>query len=187
MEITGIHLSTIPIHVACMYHLKHLHARLFILAHELVDKEPESAMSWYSVGVWYLVASKWREAKQYLSKTTIMDSRHAPGWIAFAHTFAKEGEHEHAITAYSTCARLFRGWALSPKLESTFVEPIDVDLIYRISLLGWNTLRFRMWKWHRMPWRRLNLCAIPIPWYTTSEEWWRTWEQSECFAMKCFI
>ncbi|CAG8780805.1 2483_t:CDS:2, partial [Acaulospora colombiana] len=53
-------------------------------------------------GVWYLVSSKWREARQYLSKTTLMDPRHAAGWVAFAHTFAKEGEHEHAITAYST-------------------------------------------------------------------------------------
>jgi anaphase-promoting complex subunit 6 len=109
LDITNIHLPTIPLHVACMYHLKHLHSRLFLLAHELVDKEPESAMSWYAVGVWYLVSSKWREARQYLSKTTLMDPRHAAGWVAFAHTFAKEGEHEHAITAYSTCARLFKG------------------------------------------------------------------------------
>ncbi|PVF99781.1 TPR-like protein [Serendipita vermifera] len=109
LDITNIHLPTIPLHVACMYHLKHLHSRLFLLAHELVDKEPESAMSWYTVGIWYLVSSKWREARQYLSKTTLMDPRHAAGWVAFAHTFAKEGEHEHAITAYSTCARLFKG------------------------------------------------------------------------------
>jgi anaphase-promoting complex subunit 6 len=109
MDISGIHLATVPLHVACMYHLKHLHSRLFLLAHELVDKEPESPTSWYTVGIWYLATTAWREAKQHLSKTTIMDSRHAPGWIAFAHTFAKEGEHEHAITAYSTCARLFKG------------------------------------------------------------------------------
>ncbi|CAG7849077.1 Anaphase-promoting complex subunit cut9 AltName: Full=20S cyclosome/APC complex protein cut9; AltName: Full=Cell untimely torn protein 9 [Serendipita indica DSM 11827] len=109
LDISTIHLPTLPIHIACMYHLRHLHSRLFILAHELVDKEPESPMSWYAVGIYYLVISKWREAKQYLSKSTIMDPRHAPGWVAFAHTFAKEGEHEHAITAYSTCARLFKG------------------------------------------------------------------------------
>lgn len=38
-----------------------------------------------------------------------MDPRFAPAWIAFGHTFAAEGEHEHAITAYSTSARLFQG------------------------------------------------------------------------------
>ena len=30
-------------------------------------------------------------------------------WVAFAHTFAFEGEHDHAVTAYSTCARMFTG------------------------------------------------------------------------------
>ncbi|KIM22962.1 hypothetical protein M408DRAFT_332630 [Serendipita vermifera MAFF 305830] len=109
MDISGIHLPTVPLHVACMYHLRHLHSRLFLLAHELVDKEPGSPTSWYAVGVWYLATNAWREAKQYLSKATLSDPRHAPGWIAFGHTFAKEGEHEHAITAYSTCARLFLG------------------------------------------------------------------------------
>lgn len=48
-----------------MYHLSHLHSRLFILAHELVDREPENAMSWYAVGVWYLSNGKWAEARQY--------------------------------------------------------------------------------------------------------------------------
>ena len=38
-----------------------------------------------------------------------MDPRFAPAWIAFGHTFAAEGEHDHAITAYSTSARLFQG------------------------------------------------------------------------------
>lgn len=38
-----------------------------------------------------------------------MDPRFGPAWIAFAHTFALEGEHDHAVTAYSTCARMFVG------------------------------------------------------------------------------
>jgi anaphase-promoting complex subunit 6 len=38
-----------------------------------------------------------------------MDPRFGPAWIAFAHTFAMEGEHDHAVTAYSTCARMFVG------------------------------------------------------------------------------
>ena len=92
-----------------MHHLPHLHSKLFILAHEMVEKEPESAISWYAVGVWYLTSKKWAEARTYFSKTSLMDPRFAPAWIAFAHTFALEGEHDHAVTAYSTCARLFTG------------------------------------------------------------------------------
>lgn len=45
------------------------------------------------------------------SKTSLMDPRFAPAWIAFAHTFTLEGEHDHAVTAYSTCVRMFTGYA----------------------------------------------------------------------------
>jgi anaphase-promoting complex subunit 6 len=38
-----------------------------------------------------------------------MDPRFGPAWIAFAHAFAYEGEHDQAIVAYSTSARLFPG------------------------------------------------------------------------------
>ncbi|TDL19901.1 TPR-like protein [Rickenella mellea] len=109
LELVSMHAATMPLHVACMHHLPHLNARLFVLAHEMVEREPEAAMSWYAVGVWYLTAKKWVEARTYFSKTSLMDPRFAPAWIAFAHTFALEGEHDHAVTAYSTCARLFTG------------------------------------------------------------------------------
>jgi len=93
----------------------------------MVQREPENALSWYAVGVWYLTGGKWGEARQYfrsvghldsklaffdiiyLSKTSLMDPRFAPAWVAFGHTFALEGEHDHAVTAYSTCARMFTG------------------------------------------------------------------------------
>ncbi|CAK5268758.1 unnamed protein product [Mycena citricolor] len=109
LGLVAIHSKTMPIHIACMYHLSHLHSKLFILAHEMVEQEPENALSWYAVGVWYLSANKWAEARQYFSKTSLMDPRFAAAWIAFAHTFALEGEHDHAVTAYSTCARMFTG------------------------------------------------------------------------------
>jgi hypothetical protein len=44
-----------------------------------------------------------------ISKTSLMDPRFGPAWVAFGHTFALEGEHDHAVTAYSTCARMFTG------------------------------------------------------------------------------
>ncbi|KAH9928739.1 uncharacterized protein B0H18DRAFT_1000409 [Fomitopsis serialis] len=109
LGLVTIHAPTLPLHLACMHHLSHLNSKLFILAHELVEREPESPISWYAVGVWYLSSGKWSEARTYFSKTSLMDPRFAPAWIAFAHTFAHEGEHDHAITAYSTCTRLFTG------------------------------------------------------------------------------
>ncbi|KDQ57264.1 hypothetical protein JAAARDRAFT_58730 [Jaapia argillacea MUCL 33604] len=109
LDLVKVHAPTMPLHIACMHHLSHLRPSLFILAHELVDKEPENPLSWYAVGVWYLAAAKWGEARSYFSKTSLMDPRFGPAWVAFAHTFAYEGEHDHAVTAYSTCARLFTG------------------------------------------------------------------------------
>ncbi|OBZ72693.1 Anaphase-promoting complex subunit cut9 [Grifola frondosa] len=90
LSIVSIHAPTLPLHVA-------------------FENEPESPISWYSVGVWYLSVKKWSEARTYFSKTSLMDPRFAPAWMAFAHTFALEGEHDHAVTAYSTCARMFPG------------------------------------------------------------------------------
>ncbi|TFK88830.1 TPR-like protein [Polyporus arcularius HHB13444] len=109
LGLTDVHKNTMPLHIACMYHLKHLNPKLFLLAHELVDREPENAISWYAVGIWYMCIGKYQEARTYFSKTSLMDPRFAPAWIAFAHAFSFEGEHEHAVTAYSTCARLYTG------------------------------------------------------------------------------
>ncbi len=41
-----------------------------------------------------------------------MDPRFGPAWIGFAHSYSFEGEHDHAIVAYSTAARLFPGMHL---------------------------------------------------------------------------
>ncbi|KAF9036148.1 hypothetical protein BJ165DRAFT_1354578 [Panaeolus papilionaceus] len=109
LGLVHVHNQTMPLHIACMYHLSHLHSKLFMLAHELVEREPENALSWYAVGVWYLSGKKWAQARQYFSKTSLMDPRFGPSWIAFGHTFALEGEHDHAVTAYSTCVRMFTG------------------------------------------------------------------------------
>lgn len=65
LGLVAIHPPTIPMHIACMYHLSNLHSKLFILAHEMVEKEPENAVSWYAVGVWYLTAKKWQDARTY--------------------------------------------------------------------------------------------------------------------------
>ncbi|SJL04405.1 uncharacterized protein ARMOST_07771 [Armillaria ostoyae] len=109
LSLISIHDHTLPLHIACMFHINHLHSKLFLLAHDMVDREPDNPLSWYAVGVWYLGNKKWSTARQYFGKANLLDPRFAPAWVAFAHTFAYEDEHDHAITAYSTCARMFTG------------------------------------------------------------------------------
>lgn len=52
-----------------------------------------------------------------------MDPRFSPAWIAFAHTFALEGEHDHAVTAYSTCARMFTGCVCTFECGCDLIPP----------------------------------------------------------------
>ncbi len=65
LNLISIHNHTMPLHIACMFHINHLHSKLFILAHDMVDREPDNAVSWYAVGVWYLGNQKWATARQY--------------------------------------------------------------------------------------------------------------------------
>ncbi|TFK46093.1 TPR-like protein [Heliocybe sulcata] len=109
LDLTSVHELTLPLHLACMYHLKHLRSRLFLLAHDLVRKEPENAIAWYAVGIWYLTANQFKDARQYFGKASLMDPKFSPAWVAFGHSFSLEGEHEPALTAYATCARLYPG------------------------------------------------------------------------------
>lgn len=67
-----------------------------------------------------------------------MDPRFGPAWIAFAHTFALEGEHDHAVTAYSTCARMFMGFVHTSAQVEFFIDSIGVGLICRCSSLVWS-------------------------------------------------
>jgi anaphase-promoting complex subunit 6 len=97
-----------PIHLACLYELN-MKNMLFLVAHDLADSHPEEPATWLAVGIYYFSIDKIAEARRYFSKASMMDSHFGPAWIGFAHTFAAEGEHDQAISAYSTAARLFMG------------------------------------------------------------------------------
>ena len=97
-----------PLHLACLSEMNETNT-LFLLAHRLADTHPEEPVTWLAVGVYYLSISKIAEARRFFSKASMMDPHFGPAWIGFAHTFAAEGEHDQAISAYSTAARLFQG------------------------------------------------------------------------------
>jgi anaphase-promoting complex subunit 6 len=97
-----------PLHLACLYELQ-LKNALFLVSHDLADNHPEEPCTWLAVGIYYLAINKVSEARRYFSKASMMDPHFGPAWIGFAHTFAAEGEHDQAISAYSTAARLFMG------------------------------------------------------------------------------
>lgn len=103
------HRGALQLHLACMHHIPRLHSSLFMLAHDLVEAEPDEATTWYAVGLWYYSGQRWADARRYFSKANLIDQRFGPAWITYAHSFRQEGEHDQAITAYSTAARSFPG------------------------------------------------------------------------------
>ncbi|KAI9890646.1 MAG: anaphase promoting complex subunit cdc16 [Vezdaea aestivalis] len=102
-----------PLHLACLHELGQK-TTLFLIAHDLADHHPDEPCAWHAVGIYYLTTSKIAEARRFFSKASLMDPHFGPAWIGFAHTFAAEGEHDQAISAYSTAARLFQGTHLPP-------------------------------------------------------------------------
>ncbi|MBW0471067.1 hypothetical protein O181_010782 [Austropuccinia psidii MF-1] len=103
------HSPTLPLHLTCMTMINKLQPSLFLLAHELIERDPNSAISWYAAGLWYFSQKRWEESRRFFSKSALLDSRFPETWFAFGHALAYEGEHDQAITAYSTASHNFQG------------------------------------------------------------------------------
>lgn len=60
------HTSCLPIYISCLVELKNSND-LFLLAHQLVDIYPESAVSWFAVGCYYhIIGNKSDNARRFL-------------------------------------------------------------------------------------------------------------------------
>ena len=82
---------------------------LFQLSNQLVEQFPNHAVSPFSIGMYYLSLDRYDEARKYFAKATLIDPLHGQAWIGFGHAFALDGEHDQAISAYSTAARILKG------------------------------------------------------------------------------
>lgn len=95
-------------YLSCLYELGGRN-KLFLKAHQLAENHPTHPLTWLAIGVYYLSINRVIEARKFFSKATMLNPNSGQGWIGFAHTFALEGEHEQAISAYAFAARLFPG------------------------------------------------------------------------------
>ena len=59
------HPPALTLHIACMHHINRLRSSLYLLAHQLVEQDPLSAVTWYAVGMWYFSGKRWGEARRY--------------------------------------------------------------------------------------------------------------------------
>lgn len=97
-----------PLHLALLHETAQ-NSLLFHLSHTLSLHAPHESYTYLAIATYYLSTNRISESRRFFSKASLMDPHSAPAWIGFAHTFAAEGEHDQAIAAYSTAARLFQG------------------------------------------------------------------------------
>eukprot|EP00842_Homolaphlyctis_polyrhiza_P004647 jgi/Hompol1/5183/HPOL_001917-RA len=104
LESDPLNMTSLPLHIVSLYDQRDI-PKLFDLSHKLVDSIPNSHMSWFAIGVYYLATEQYGLARDSLRRTTSMAPNFAQGWIAFGHSYALDNEHDHAIQVYSTALR----------------------------------------------------------------------------------
>ncbi|XP_075230807.1 cell division cycle protein 16 [Lycorma delicatula] len=154
------HTTCLPIHIGCLVELKRTN-KLFYLAHDLVDLQPESAISWFAVGCYYYLIGKSDPARRYLGKATSLDRLFGPAWLAYGHSFAAENEHDQAMAAYFKASQLMKGChlpllyiglecgltnnvSLAEKffLQAQSIAPQDPFVIHEMGVVAFQNLRY---------------------------------------------
>lgn len=102
------HHACLPIHLACQVELRDEHG-LFYTAHKLVDSYADKPISWFAVGCYYYLIGNNESARKFFGRASQLDIHFGAAWIGFGHSFAAEGEHDQAMAAYCTSARLMSG------------------------------------------------------------------------------
>lgn len=108
IERDELNISALSNSLSCLYELGGKN-KLFLLAHRLAENYPNHYITWVAIGIYYFAIKQNSEARMFFSKASIINPNFAAAWIGFAHTFASDGEHEQAISAYATASRLFPG------------------------------------------------------------------------------
>ncbi|KAJ5076788.1 cell division cycle protein [Anaeramoeba ignava] len=100
--------STITLHISTLVQLNKIND-LFKLAHKLASEYPDHHLAWFSIGCYYYLLKQYEKARAYFSKSTTINQKFEPAWLAFGLTFSKREESDHAMTVYRTAQRLFPG------------------------------------------------------------------------------
>jgi anaphase-promoting complex subunit 6 len=101
-------MDALTLQVVCLCQLQKTNT-LFTLAHNLVDLFPKHHVSWFAVGTYYFSISKFIESRRYYGKCTSIEPGFGQAWIAFGHSFALEGEHDSALSIYSSACKVLSG------------------------------------------------------------------------------
>jgi anaphase-promoting complex subunit 6 len=92
----------------CLAVVQKLKNELFILAHRLVESNPESHISWFAVGCYYYCTSKQDVARKYFRKSLSINKTYLNALIGIGHSFSAQDEVDQALSAYRHAVRLFK-------------------------------------------------------------------------------
>ncbi|ALC46019.1 cdc16 [Drosophila busckii] len=156
LKVDPFHNSALTIQISCLVENGDFN-RLFYVAHKLVDRYPDKAISWYAVGCYYDMIGKSDPARRYLSKAISLDRLYGPAWLAYGHSFANENEHEQAMAAYFKATQLMRGChlpllyigvecgltknlELAEKffLQAMTIAPMDVYVLHELGVIKYE-------------------------------------------------
>ncbi|EDW14634.1 cell division cycle protein 16 homolog [Drosophila mojavensis] len=156
LKVDPFHNNALTIQIACLVENGDFN-KLFYVAHKLVDRYPDKAISWYAVGCYYDMIGKSDPARRYLSKATSLDRLYGPAWLAYGHSFANENEHEQAMAAYFKATQLMRGChlpllyigvecgltknlELAEKffLQAMTIAPMDVYVLHELGVIKYE-------------------------------------------------
>jgi anaphase-promoting complex subunit 6 len=84
----------------------HLVQEIFCIGHQLVEKSPQSALTWYTVGSYYFSCGKLDMAEKHLKKAIKKDPQCTHAWILLGHILSLLEESEQAVAAYRSAVRL---------------------------------------------------------------------------------
>lgn len=96
------------LHLSCLVELGKK-TDLFYLAHKLVEDDAETAIGQYAVGCYYYLIGKFDSSRNFFRKATTIDPHFGEAWIAFAHSFSAQGEHDQSMAAYRNASRMLTG------------------------------------------------------------------------------
>lgn len=108
LEQDHLNFAVLPLYLSCLYEGGGKN-KLFLKAHQLADTHPTEPITWLAIATYYFSVNNLLEARKFFSKATLLDPNFGYAWIGFGHTFAADGEHEQAMSAYAFAARLFPG------------------------------------------------------------------------------
>jgi anaphase-promoting complex subunit 6 len=113
MKFDPFNMACMPLYVNILVELGRK-SELYNLANDLVTNDPKSALGWYAVGCYYYSTQKYEQARKYFTKSTQIDGKFVPSWIALGHSYAFTDETDFAMNAYRMGGKLYPGSHIPP-------------------------------------------------------------------------